>query len=239
MRDLQIIQLLLGALVIANLLGFLVFKLLSKPVPKESDPARLWALAIGGLFVHRFKGKHNVMHFLTVAGRGLFNVKMSLDNDWDIGPQKTEEQRHHAAIETLEWLLHHGHRASYLEDNQAAQKGAETSMEDVLAFDMVRVNFVARGCATFGYITDEQAWYYILAGAQTVQNHFSNWEEFGAAYVRGRAWWSPKPNPKWVHKELDAVLKNPQSGWHQWHQPPVSPGFVEQPLTPPRQPNKY
>ena len=57
------------------------------------------------------------------------------------------------------------------------------------AWDLGRMVNVARWCFGYGFISKEQAWEYIFHAYDAASSEYANWEEFGKAYIVGRAMW--------------------------------------------------
>lgn len=62
--------------------------------------------------------------------------------------------------------------------------------QSIVAWDMGRLVLVTRCCFDVGYISDEEAWHYILHARQLSQKVYRSWEDFASGYVIGRAMWS-------------------------------------------------
>lgn len=75
---------------------------------------------------------------------------------------------------------------SFIELNQPA----DLYRQSIAAWDMGRLVLVTRCCFDAGYISDQEAWQYILNARQLSQRAYKSWEEFAAGYVIGRAMWS-------------------------------------------------
>lgn len=67
---------------------------------------------------------------------------------------------------------------------------ADLSQCSILAWDMGRLVLVTRCCFDAGYITDEEAWRYILNARQASKEQYTSWDDFASGYVIGRAMWS-------------------------------------------------
>ncbi|WMT43354.1 DUF1266 domain-containing protein [Paenibacillus sp. D2_2] len=64
----------------------------------------------------------------------------------------------------------------------------------ILAWDLGRAASICHFCAEVGYFSREYAWSYLLNNANQIQQSYSNWIEYGLAYIIGRQFWQ---------KELD------------------------------------
>ena len=94
-------------------------------------------------------------------------------------------------------------RASMLENINAA------------AWDMGRMVNVARWCYDNGYISEEQAWEYILAAESESASVYSGWEEFGKSYIIGRALWNGADGAglSCFMDIVEKLLKDAKSPW--------------------------
>ena len=54
-----------------------------------------------------------------------------------------------------------------------------------------RAVLVARWGYAAGYISEAEAWNYIVPLAQRIQRTFSSWQELGDDYLAGRFTWNP------------------------------------------------
>ncbi len=77
-----------------------------------------------------------------------------------------------------------------LVEEKFLKQRADLARCSILAWDMGRLVLVARCCFDAGYISEEEAWRYILDARQASQGQYTSWEEFAAGYVIGRAMWS-------------------------------------------------
>jgi hypothetical protein len=66
---------------------------------------------------------------------------------------------------------------------------ASDAPRPTLAFAICRLAFFLRNAALLGWIDPEIAWYVLLLNAQRARECFADWEDFGRAYLAGRAQW--------------------------------------------------
>ena len=126
--------------------------------------------------------------------------EMEMLNSW-WGIASREE-----ALDTLNWLLQGGHRVEY---------NTLTPM-NVTAWDMGRMVNVSRWCYKVGYISENEAWQYILAAEKESRLCYANWAEFGTAYVVGRAIWSQTDadaQAEWFDI-VDMLVNDKNSPWN-------------------------
>lgn len=57
------------------------------------------------------------------------------------------------------------------------------------AWDYGRMINLSRWCYTAGYISEKEAWQYILPAGIKLQSYYGSWREYGDQYLLGRAYW--------------------------------------------------
>lgn len=77
-----------------------------------------------------------------------------------------------------------------LVDEHIVKGASEFKTMSVKAWDLGRLVLVTRCCCDVGYITEEQAWQYIMAAYECARELYHNWNEFAQGYVVGRAMWN-------------------------------------------------
>lgn len=81
--------------------------------------------------------------------------------------------------ETLEFLVL----------NKVIKGGSEFKDISVEAWDLARVVFVARCCYDCNYITETEAWEFIMAAYQKTKEIYPSWRDFSQGYIVGRCMW--------------------------------------------------
>ena len=76
-----------------------------------------------------------------------------------------------------------------LVDEHIVKGASEFKTISVKAWDLGRLVLVTRCCCDVGYITEEQAWQYIMAVYECARKLYHNWNEFAQGYIVGRAMW--------------------------------------------------
>ena len=93
-------------------------------------------------------------------------------------------------------------------------EAAELKNINPAAWDMGRMVCVARWCYACGYITEDMAWKYIFFAQKESARLYENWEDFGKAYVTGRAIWGGEDG---ILDEMiditEGLLKDERSPW--------------------------
>lgn len=67
---------------------------------------------------------------------------------------------------------------------------ADIAKCSILAWDMGRLVLVTRCCFDAEYISEEEAWSYIMNAHRVCKEQYASWDEFASGYVIGRAMWS-------------------------------------------------
>lgn len=93
---------------------------------------------------------------------------------------------------------------------------ADLARCSILAWDMGRLVLVSRCCYDAGYISDEEAWYYIMKAHQASKQQYASWEEFASGYVIGRAMWSgSNMSLSGIITITQGLLQDDESPWKQ------------------------
>ena len=91
----------------------------------------------------------------------------------------------------------------------------------LLAFDAARAVMLARAGLMIGWLTDDEAWTYMVAVARDVQRTYSSWQHYGADFVLSRNVWAGDSTPDIFDDAVAALLAKPDSPWQTlaWAQP--------------------
>ncbi|MGP1630655.1 MAG: DUF1266 domain-containing protein [Giesbergeria sp.] len=89
---------------------------------------------------------------------------------------------------------------------------------DAMAFACARAAFFVRSAALLGWIDESLQWKILQLNAGRAKDCFSDWQDFGRAYARGRNQWvgagrSDALGQRISEPDLNKWLK---SGWHPW-----------------------
>ncbi|OHB60736.1 MAG: hypothetical protein A2Y12_10945 [Planctomycetes bacterium GWF2_42_9] len=86
--------------------------------------------------------------------------------------------------------------------------------KSLYGWDAARYVCLCRWGYTCGYLTEEEAWEKIMPAARFVQRTFDSWEDFGANYIIGREFWSPKDDDRYMYEDAYMrLLEMPDSPW--------------------------
>ncbi len=85
----------------------------------------------------------------------------------------------------------------------------------LLAWDYGRLISVARWSYTLGWISEQEAWEYIMPATQALQKEYSSWKEYGEQYLLGRAYWQQSTSANQYFDRVYQQLINPafHSSW--------------------------
>lgn len=182
------------------------------PTPKPwiystpTEEGKKWLIAAGGIISS--KNGENVTTLKSDMFRNV--VEYVAKSSWDVTDRES-------AIKTLNWLRDEGHRSQYdamvgyldnanIPYDQDLRKKIvffeefikknrnEIGNRSLLAWDYDRLMNVARWSYTLGYITEEEAWKYMLPAGIELQNTYSSWDQLGSQHILGRIWWSQNYN---------------------------------------------
>ncbi|NQX26081.1 DUF1266 domain-containing protein [Microbacteriaceae bacterium VKM Ac-2854] len=90
----------------------------------------------------------------------------------------------------------------------------------ILAWDMARVVHLSRLLLDAGFVSPEDAWAAVHRASETARAGYGSWQEFGDAFVVGRAFWSSITNRDHAGDETGDFVKavkelqeQPESPW--------------------------
>lgn len=168
----------------------------------EGQRARL-ALAAPYFTMHGFREGD----LAGVRPLGRARIRWLLKKDWGITDQAS-------AIDRLNGLLTEGHRSdpSLRDPNQPA---ADLAIVDraLLAWDGIRVVFLARCCYAVGHIDEATVWAAIAAAIQLIRGRFRGWEEWGRSFVAGRVIWAGGGGGEY-EPVVEKLLRDSGSVWN-------------------------
>jgi hypothetical protein len=162
------------------------------------------------------------------------DVRETIATWWNInGPEDVEP--------TFSWLWHEGHSARLaasfqlldsMSDEQrtafyasvpaeqrrslefAREHRSEFKDATLVAWDMVRLIFVARAAYSAGYLDEARAWSVILEAARRLQAGYASWAEMSANYLAGRRFWSDTESQPLFDKHAAWLVSSSKSPWH-------------------------
>lgn len=194
-------------------------------------PVRLWAVAAGANLTITWERDFDALAF----PQGPEKAREGLGRDWGIhGPGDVER--------TFDWLRHQGHSAHFermlqglahvpaqqregliaAQDGDAgkalrfvAEHGAEAKDGKLVAWDLVRLSFLARATFTAGWIDEAAAWNVALEAARKLQRAYGSWSELSENYLLGRGFWGEGSPESMARFRINAVwlLTSERSPW--------------------------
>lgn len=201
------LALLLAVGLLLTWLGDLAIGLVESRVALTAQQRSWLSLAAPYFVINEFR--EGDLRGLRPLGRR--RVRRFLREDWGISDGGS-------AVAGLEDLWRYGHRSdpSY---HRAGASPAERAAADrgLLAWDAMRLVFVARCCFAVGFIDATTAWAYVGAGRQLAQASFTSWAEWGQAFLDGRTIWGG-PGIELYRQVVGRLLADPKSAWgrHPW-----------------------
>lgn len=90
----------------------------------------------------------------------------------------------------------------------AKQVHDQAGDKTLIAWDFGRLIDVTRWCYTMGWLSEEEAWTYIIPAAIEIQETYNSWEEFGRHYILGRAYWMRDMNANGAQENILKFLIN-------------------------------
>lgn len=199
----------------ALLVGFVIWSLdalsglLDRKVPLDERQRSRLALAAPYFTVHAFRdgdltGKRPL---------GRLRIRRILRKDWYIRDEATSRDR-------LEDLVREGHRSDpRFQDPTQPREDQALVDRAMLAWDAIRIPFLARCCFAAGFIDEATVWHYVEAAAALARGGFEGWPQWGRAFLDGRVLWGGEAR-SYYEIVVDKLLKDPKSAWNRisWQQ---------------------
>jgi hypothetical protein len=108
-------------------------------------------------------------------------------------------------------------RLTFVRQNEGALR-----KHGILAWDLCRLVQVARTCHKAGFLSESDAWRWILDAARQLNGTYPSWQEMGDDYVLGSRYFEDDYQAEPVHRASVEWLKtSPASPWRRidWNQP--------------------
>ena len=90
--------------------------------------------------------------------------------------------------------------------------------KSLIGWDYARFISLCRWGYACGFLTEEEAWDYIMPVADMLQKTFSSWADLGENYVIGREFWSyeqTQVSGAAIREAYESLLSSPTSPWQQ------------------------
>jgi Protein of unknown function (DUF1266) len=209
----------------------------STPVPRKSPHA--WALATTAI-IFEFNGhRHDLLSGTVATPDGQEDGKNLLSQSWGINSQDE-------LVEMLHWLQFEGHRSGFevlgsrvdalnesefarieaaAQNNPQALNQLEIVRKDhrrsgekgILAWDLVRYIALCRWGYLAGYLSEAEAWDYIMPAARRLQLTFASWQNLQSDFLIGRKYWSlqqTEKNGEAFRSIYELFIQDPNSPWN-------------------------
>ena len=176
---------------------------------------KMWALAAIGIITEMNDDRHDLLGGCEKTEENKIRVIEKLLKEW-WGIEKRE-----TLIETLNWLDESGHRKRMYNEGKALNELSQNEVIDVLnkyksdkqihqrlyeaywgfkaygeksviAWDYCRYIALCGWGFVAGYLSEKEAWEFIMPKAIELQNSFTSWGGMADNYLHGRAYWSWK-----------------------------------------------
>ena len=205
-----------------------------------------WALGCAGVLTERNHGRHDSLNPSEINERNIKKEKELLNEWWGINSrndlfdkllrlhgeghrEKFDEMGKHVTTLSEEEYGHFLQRNMY--DQEIAQEiriakeyYQKLGSKSILGWDYSRYICLCRWGYLIGYLSEEEAWQFIMEAARILQKTFDSWEDLGRNYLIGRQFWSYKETIEAGHEYDDAfqrLVDMPSSPWNK------SPGYLD------------
>jgi hypothetical protein len=195
---------------------------------KSLPPARLWALAAGGILTKLNSEPFDKLRF--ECGRA--DSLASLREGWSVNDSQE-------LTNTLHWLWEEGHRTgcdklcrslpqagnrSFIAANQdpaslyafMSSNLEELKASGLVGWDLSRLVNVARWGYTAAFVDETNAWIWISHAAQELQRSYRSWKALGRDFLLGYEFWRRSTRAS-VDFDLNSIydwlLSSPDSPW--------------------------
>lgn len=133
-------------------------------------------------------------------------VRAFLHRDWGISDRT-------AALARLDGLVREGHRSDpHLRDPDQPAADLEIVDRSLLAWDAMRIVFLARCCFACGYLDEGAVWSATDEAARLARGRFHGWAEWGRSFVAGRVIWAEGAGDEY-EAVVERLLRKGGSEW--------------------------
>jgi hypothetical protein len=197
---------------------------------------KAWGLAVSALLTERNGGHHDLLGEYPPSTESIAGTKRVLSHWWGVEDRA-------GLLQTLSWLDREGHRTDFEARGQRLSALPQVEYQALLArtegpdrqkVTLARVHYAALGRKGLvgwdyaryvslcrwryhvGYLSEDEAWSFILHAARRVQATFDSWEDLGRNYLIGREYWSYDETRAKGHLYREAylrLLRDPGSPW--------------------------
>ncbi|HKC16595.1 MAG TPA: DUF1266 domain-containing protein [Steroidobacteraceae bacterium] len=183
--------------------------------------------------------RHDLLAGTSLTPDGQERAKRLLSNGWSINDRAD-------LLDRLTWLQFEGHRSAFEalgqqvdamdeQEFMAAKAALLTSEQElqqldvvrqnhrqlgqkgILAWDLIRYIALCRWGFRAGYMSEPEAWDYIMPAALRLQQTFTSWEDLQTDYLIGRKFWSAEQT-EGIGNQFQAIynkfIRHPASPWN-------------------------
>lgn len=93
------------------------------------------------------------------------------------------------------------------------QHRSDLQEKSLIAWDYMRLVNVARWSYSAGYISEQEAWQYIVPAGKTLQQMYDSWETLADDYLLGRSFWQRDSRHPDMWPMVEWLKTNPTSPW--------------------------
>jgi len=188
-----------------------------------------WALATSAILTERNEQRHDLLAGAEATAAEVAHWKGTLQEWWGVRNRKD-------LIGTLAWLEAAGHRRRFqkMGANLASEANAGSDPEYARQIELVRTHYARLGKKSLlgwdharfvslcrwgylvGYLSEDEAWQWIMPKARELQKTFDSWADLGENYLIGREFWSRDETAMhgWRYRAAyQRLLSNPESPW--------------------------
>ena len=198
------------------------------PEQDKAYAVKQWALGCAAVLTERNYDSHTLLAGRPLTEQGKLAAQKLLSGAWDVN-NRVE------LLETLACLRDEGHRADFEEIGESIEPlppqiykyllssanepevinklrivreyYASLGDKSLCGWDYSRAICLCRWGYTVGYLSEEEAWGWILPLARLLQERFDSWEDLGENYLIGRRFWSYQETKKEGWRYEDAVQR--------------------------------
>ena len=109
-----------------------------------------------------------------------------------------------------------GHPSSYRRVGWVRKHADKLDANSMVAWDLSRLVSLVRWGVFVGYLSEDEAWEWIMPAARKIQAAFGSWQEVGEDYLLGRSFWSPremKRSGDRFRRNIYWLVRAPGSPW--------------------------
>jgi len=188
-----------------------------------------WALATSAMLTERNQQSHDLLGGTQATAAEVARWKDVLKQWWGVRNRSD-------LLRTLGWLERAGHRRGFesLGANPSSQSDSGSDPELAHRVEVVRAHYTRLGNKSLlgwdyarfvslcrwgylvGYVSEDEAWQWIMPKARELQKTFGSWADLGENYLIGREFWSVEETAihGWRYRAAyERLLTNPESPW--------------------------